>query len=193
MTTTPLTITECRAMASRMKEMDKALFISLLLCGARARSWTWTSAMQQIVTMPEAVYQSLRELATDHQLMTVPYNFARYANAHWLGIVDLKTPIFTSEKSNGKPWTTQEVTRRLSRYGRMIGLQQVSLRVVANTHKSLQAAFSSMDEAAEQLGFCPPPIAILARVQARTHGQEVKDTRLHGIGRRPRTRAMSLR
>ena len=185
--TTPrtLTIEECRAMMARMKQADRALFVSILLCGSKARTWTWGDVADKFLEMPMAMYQSFRALAVSRKLTLFPFNYAGFTSAHWVSGAKLDSPIFTSPSSKRKAWTTQEVSRRFNRYGRMIGVDGVSLRVAANTHKSLLAGFGSADEAAEVLGLSPnltltPALSLPGR--GGTRGS--RDERLHGIGRR---------
>ena len=183
--TVSLTIDQCKSMMARMKENDRALFISILLCGAQARTWTWGDVVEKFLEMPMAAYQAFRDLAVSRKLTLFPFNYAGFTSAHWVSGAKLDSPIFTSPSSKRKAWTTQEVSRRFNRYGRMIGVDGVSLRVAANTHKSLLAGFGSADEAAEVLGLSPnltltPALSLPGR--GGTRGS--RDERLHGIGRR---------
>ncbi len=195
-----LTLEQCKAIIALIHPsplgrgmVDRALFISLLLCGGKARTWTWDEALDQALNLPLAVYGVLRALATVKKLVLEPIKPDRFSKAYWVMGANLSSPIFTSPSSHGKPWTTHEVTRRLKRYARIAGLNAsaMNLRMVVNTHHCFRAAYGSMDETAEMLCLSSPPYSPTRdRGQARPQGHEDWKTHLHGIGRRSASRRL---
>lgn len=209
-----LSVDQCRAMMPAMKSTDYALFVSLLLCGSDARTWSWERALRNVLDLPQAVYQALRDLATSQELALVQFNsahFAQFESAHWMRSVSSSVPIFkaslprnskttTSPQRNnalkGQALTTQDVTRRMKRYARLAGLNesQVNLRAVLNTHNWLLRNYGSADKAAEALGLTTRRPATRSRKDAKEVSwmplstvraiHPVRDPRLHGIGRR---------
>ena len=174
---------------------DGALFISLLLCGGRARTWTWGDVVENFLEMPMAAYQSLRDLAVTRKLTLFPFNHVSFTNAHWVSAEDkMHRAVFcASVPLSGRAFTTHEVTRRMKRYARLAGLGEnaVTLRTVSNTHRFLRAVFGSMDEAADALGLYPTSPTPGLRAQARNGDQATWQSHLHGIGRRSTSRRLS--
>jgi hypothetical protein len=179
-----LTIEQCRVILAHTKEMDRALFVSLLLCGAKARTWTWEDALSDVLNIPMAVYEGLKGYAVSKKLTIIPFNHAWFTNAHWVNGPRLQSAIFKG-RNTLRPYSTHEVTRRLKRYARKAGLkvEDVSLRTVVNTHHFLMAAYGSADEAGDAI--IPAAGSQAGGFQETVNWEHVdRDHRLHGIGRR---------
>jgi hypothetical protein len=230
-----LSLEQCRAMIVSMRgshltpgpslkgrggrcSLDYLLFVSLLLCGGRARTWTGEDALSDVLNMPMAVYEGLRAYAISRKLTIFPFNYAGFQKAHWVNGPRLQNAIFTltrpnpnpslkgrEKKGRGEPFGTHEVTRRLKRYARKAGLkvEDVSLRTVVNTHHFLLTVYGDADEAAEAVNLTPGPSPLgegriipaagspAGGVQETVHWEFVdRDIRLHGIGRRSTARSL---
>ncbi|HAR46109.1 MAG TPA: hypothetical protein DCS05_08050 [Nitrospiraceae bacterium] len=213
---TILSIEQCKVLMNHMKNADQALFLSLLLCGAEARTWTWEAALEKVLDLPTAVYEALRALAMERQLALFPSSFAGFTQAHWVRQeTKLQTPIFKaslplSSSRTSSPQvrnalrsqalTTQEVTRRMKRYARLAGLEenQMNLRTALNTHRWLLKSYGSAESASDAIGPVtrdpakrPTRVATITvswkPISTSTAGlPSSRDLRLHGIGRRNR-------
>lgn len=191
-----LTVIETRG-TKRAKATDKALFTSLLLCGADARTWTWQDVVETFLEMPYAAYQSIRNMAVAKQLAIFPFNHSHFTAAHWVRGTKLQHAIFTV---GATPLTTQEVTRRMKRYARLAGIPSadMSLRTISNTSHLLRELYGDADAVADALGLVTVPGITrtpTAGNSARGSANSVKgfsvagtrvdrDPRLHGVGRR---------
>lgn len=170
-----------------MKERDTALITSLLLCGSESRLWTWEDALSNVVTLPFAVYHSLRTLATSKRLALFPSD--AHFGAHWLNGVPLRRPIFRADErattQTGKALSTQEITRRLKRFGRKAGISWslLNLRTLNNTHQTYLEVYGGADAFSEALGLLRVQPAPARSVFPRAH-QVQQDDRLHGLFRR---------
>src|SRR3990172_6696250 len=200
-----LSLEQIKALLIKMSASDKALFISLLLCGSKARRWTWEDALSDVVGLPLAVYSCLSTYAIEKKISIFPFNSHSFTfmTAHWLNGANMKRAIFKansphsslSSKGRGefRPLTTQEVTRRMKRYARLAGLdiEDMSLRTVVNTHHLLLNVYGSADEAGEALGLSTsfmngrPSLGAGVRwTGIGTRPSKSRDPRLHGINRR---------
>lgn len=185
-----LTLEQCRALLSltqvissngRGKATDHALMTSLLLCGGAARTWTWGNV--NLLTRPMAVYRALKEMALGKKLVLAQFNHVGFREAHWVGGTSVKKAIFTV---GSKPLTTQEVTRRLNRYGRMVGIVGLNLRTLVNTHHLFVELYGDADAVAEALGIMNPSLSPSQNTKRKSvfgEGRN-KDERLHGMFRR---------
>lgn len=185
-----LTIEQCRALLSltqpfssngKGKAIDHALIVSLLLCGGAARSWTWEDASKSFLSMPTSVYEALKALAISKKLSLFPFNHENFRAVHWVGGGVSKKHIFSVGSS---ALTTQEVTRRLNRYGRMAGIVGLNLRKLVNTHHLLVELYGEAQLLDDALAITvaaatTSPLARKAKVT-----KQKPEGRLHGIGRR---------
>lgn len=180
---------------------NRALMLAVLLCGAKAREWTWEDALSDVINMPFAVYMALRKMACDKQLTIFPFNHATNS-AHWIRGAKLQNAVFTA--TGRKALTTQEVTRRLKRYAVRVGIAQsrMSLRTLANTGVSFANLYGDADLIAELLGLsnvtdvtgristsgtARPTKHVVSSVPTPFHVASVqvdRDPRLHGLQRR---------
>lgn len=184
-----LTLEQCKSLlsvlAERGTEVDHALVVCLLMIGADARTWTWQNALENPIFQPFAVYQSIKSVVISKNLSVFPFSHASFRQAHWLNTtVRLQQAVFCGTSRN-KALTTQEVTRRLKRYGKMAGIpvDLMSLRTINNTHQMFLDIFKDADVFAEALDL----------LRAGNEGgrspffkkaQPKKEPRLHGLGRR---------
>jgi len=187
-----LTLEQCknliRVIAERgsknTQATDHALVVCLLMCGANVRTWTWQDALANPMFQPFAVYEAIKNIAITKKLSIFPYNHAGFKPAHWLHTsIRLQQAVFTA---GSKPLTTQEVTRRLKRYGKMAGIPagQMNLRALVNSHQMYLDVFGDADtfaEALDLLRFGNEPAALSPFFKK---SQPKKEPRLHGIGRR---------
>ena len=186
-----LTFSQCRDLlraidqhgGTHAKVTDRALVVSVLLCGNAARTWTWEDALQDILWMPYAVYQSIKAIAFHKQLSLFPFNHAGFTSAHWVRGVRLQRAIFSI---GVHPLTTQEVTRRLKRYATFAGVpvETVSLRTLDNTHHLLMNTYRDADVIAEELGIAYEVPSSRSTSFFATASSPKREPRLHGIGRR---------
>lgn len=198
-----LTLEECKALigailrhgSTKAKLTDHALVVCLLMSGADARTWTWQDAIANPLFQPFAVYEAIKKLAIGKRLTIFPYNHAGFKPAHWLNTtVRLQQAVFTaltpspSPRGRGeknKPLTTQEVTRRLKRYGKLAGIapERLSLRTLVNSHQMYLDVFKDADVFAEALD-----LLRFGSERGRSpffkKAQPKKEPRLHGLGRR---------
>lgn len=190
-----LTLEECKSLIRVIAERgsknaqatDHALVVCLLMCGADARTWTWQDALANPISQPFAVFEAIKNIAISKKLTIFPYNHASFQAAHWLNsTVRLQRAVFIAGATGNKPLTTQEVTRRLKRYGKMAGIPtgQINLRTLANSHQMYLDVFGDADtfaEALELLRFGNEPATLSPFFKK---SQPKKEPRLHGIGRR---------
>ena len=62
-----LTLEQCKALirsisthgSKQAKAVDHALVVSVLMCGADARTWTWQDALANPIFQPFAVYEAI--------------------------------------------------------------------------------------------------------------------------------------
>lgn len=172
---------------------DHALVVCLLMCGSDARTWTWQDALANPIFQPFAVYEAIKNIAIFKKLTIFPYNHAGFKAAHWLNsTVRLQQAVFTADErtalrsAQSKPLTTQEVTRRLKRYGKMAGIPagQMNMRALINSHQMYLEAFKDADtfaEALELLRFGNEPATLSPFFKK---SQPKQQPRLHGLGRR---------
>lgn len=192
---------------------NRALFLAVLLCSAKARSWTWENALSDVINMPFAVYYALRDMAVAKKLTIYPFSHAGFSTAHWINGAKLQNAVFTA--TGKKALTTQEVTRRLKVYARRAGIKpsEISLRTLSNTGESFRNLYGDADQIAELLGIADvttvtrrtPPAGTTRRTQkaeGRVQTAELsvgtpflaasvkveRDPRLHGMNRRSSTR-----
>lgn len=195
----------------RGHSQNRALFLAVLLCGAKARSWTWEDALSDVINMPFAVYYALRNMACDKHLTIFPFNHAGFTtDAHWINGAKLQNAVFTA--SGIAPLTTQEVTRRLKVYAKRAGIKpgEMSLRTLSNTGEAFQNLYGDPDQIAELLGIAdvttvtrrtpPAGTSLKAANRKQLTGSSVgapflsvsvkveRDPRLHGMNRRSSTR-----
>lgn len=175
---------------------DHALVVCLLMCGANVRTWTWQDALANPMFQPFAVYEAIKNIAISKKLSIFPYNHAGFKPAHWLNTsIRLQQAVFTSVTPSpsprgrgeiNQPLTTQEVTRRLKRYGKMAGIPagQMNLRTVVNSHQMYLDVFGDADTFAEALDLLRFGNGSAARSPFFKKSQPKKEPRLHGIGRR---------
>ena len=182
----------------RGHSQNRALFLAVLLCGAKARSWTWEDALSDAISMPFAEYYALRNMACDQRLTIFPFNHAGFSTAHWINGAKLQNAVFTA--TGKKALTTQEVTRRLKVYAKRAGIKasEMSLRTLSNTGESFQYLYGDADQIAELLGIADvttvtgriPPAGTTRQVSSvKTPFLAVsvkveRDPRLHGLNRR---------
>lgn len=186
-----LTIEQCKALLNviemqgrnKSKVTDRALVLSLLLCSGESRTWTWDDASRHFLNMPTAVYEALRALAMEKKLSLFPFNHERFLKAHWLGMTALNRHVFTIGKT---ALTTQEVSRRLNRFGRRAGIVNCNLRLVVNTHHLLMDLYGDGEAVSDALGInpTPSPSPITKNKNVIREGNKKAEGRLHGIGRR---------
>lgn len=166
------------------KATDHALVVCLVMCGSDARTWTWQDALENPLFQPFAVYEAIKSIAITKKLTIFPFNHAGFKPAHWLNTtVRLQQAVFTA---GSKPLTTQEVTRRLKRYGRLAGIPAnlMNLRTLSNTHQMYLDVFKDADsfaEALDLLRFGSEPATLSPFFRSK---QPKVSPRLHGIGRR---------
>lgn len=184
-----LTLEQCKSLlsvlAERGTEVDHALVVCLLMIGADARTWTWQNALENPIFQPFAVYQSIKSVAISKKLSVFPFNHAGFRQAHWLNTtVRLQQAVFCGTSRN-KALTTQEVTRRLKRYGKMAGIpvDLMSLRTINNTHQMFLDVFKDADVFAEALDLLRAGNE-RGRSPFFKKAQPKKEPRLHGLGRR---------
>ena len=187
-----LTLDQCKALirsisehgSKQAKAIDHALVVSVLMCGADARTWTWQDALANPIFQPFAVYEAIKQVAISKKLSIFPYNHAGFKHAHWINTAArLHRAVFTAD---AKPLTTQEVTRRLKRYGKLAGISVtlMNLRTLSNSHQMYLDVFGDADTFAEALDLLRPgsqPAELSPFFQKQP---EKADARLHGIGRR---------
>ncbi len=172
------------------KRTDKTLVTALLLCGGGARTWTWEDALSHVMDLPLVVYGALKELAISKRLTLIPFNHQYFKPVHWVGTA-LREAVFTcgsSTHGEGRPLTTQEVTRRLKLYAQRAGIDPalMSLRTLVNTHHLLIDLYGDADALAEAL----PPLSAITPTASKIGRRDlggrklVRDGRLHGINRR---------
>ena len=148
-----LTLDQCKALirsisehgSKQAKAIDHALVVSVLMCGADARTWTWQDALANPIFQPFAVYEAIKQVAISKKLSIFPYNHAGFKHAHWINTAArLHRAVFTAD---AKPLTTQEVTRRLKRYGKLAGISVtlMNLRTLSNSHQMYLDVFGDAD------------------------------------------------
>ena len=136
------------------------------------------------IFQPFAVYEAIKQVAISKKLSIFPYNHAGFKHAHWINTAArLHRAVFTAD---AKPLTTQEVTRRLKRYGKLAGISVtlMNLRTLSNSHQMYLDVFGDADTFAEALDLLRPgsqPAELSPFFQKQP---EKADARLHGIGRR---------
>lgn len=181
---------------------NRALFLAVLLCGAKARTWTWEDALSDVLQMPFAVYYALRDMACEKKLSIFPFSHAGFIpSAHVINGPRLQNAVFTA--TGRTALTTQEVTRRLKVYARRAGINpgDVSLRTLANTHQSFSNLYEDADQIAELLGIADRIVttetgrasitgttrtatSVGAHLSLTTGARVDRDPRLHGLNRR---------
>lgn len=187
-----LTLEQCKALlrviaehgSKNAKAVDHALVVSVLMCGADARTWTWQDALANPIFQPFAVYEAIKNIAISKKLSIFPFNHAGFQAAHWLhATVRLQQSVFTV---GSKPLTTQEVTRRLKRYGKLAGISAglMNLRTLSNSHQMYLEVFGDADSFAEALEMIKFGDEQAAFSPFSTHKPKKADGRLHGINRR---------
>lgn len=164
----------------RAMGVDKALVISVLLSGSEARQWTWKYFLENLSDAPYAVFDAIRMLALSRRLVVAPFNSIGFHADKWGSNTAVDSPIFSVSKT---PLTTQEITRRLKRYGRFCGIAEAdaNLRTLNNTHRMLMRTYGDPEAVAYALGLP----TIWDRPSRDQFSQpSTRDPRLHGIGRR---------
>jgi hypothetical protein len=173
----------------RTRILDKALVISLLLSGGSARLWTWTHVEENLSDLPYAAFDAIRVLASSRKIMIAPLNYSEFYNRDWINGLVTDYPIFSVSTT---PLTTQEITRRTKRYGRLAGISDdyLNLRTLSNTHQALLRMYGDGETVARVLRLptiwdIQLPEEKLFRHSAETQPERIpRDPRLHGIGRR---------
>jgi|GEM_PF-5356214 len=173
----------------RARILDKALIVSLLLSGGHARLWAWGDLEMNLRDLPYAVFDAIKLLALSKRILIAPFNYTSFRQSDWEDKSIAGRPIFSVSTT---PLTTQEVTRRIKRYGRIAGIPSdyLNLRTLSNTHQALLRIFGDGEAVAHALGL--PTIwkkqiseeKLIRHSPGAQSEQITRDPRLHGIGRR---------
>lgn len=164
----------------RVRVLDRAFLISILLSGSRSRQWTWKYFLENLSDAPYEVFDAIRMLALSRRLVVAPFNSIGFHADKWGSNAVMDYPIFSFSKT---PLTTQETTRRVKRYARLAGFPEfdANLRILNNTHQMLLRTYGDSEAVAYALGLP----TIWDRPSRDQFSQpSIRDPRLHGIGRR---------
>ena len=192
MSNNSLTLEQCKSLLRAIsdhgsrsaKATDHALVVCLLMCGADARTWTWQDALANPIFQPFAVYEAIKNIAITKRLSIFPYNHSNFKAAHWINsTVRLQQAVFSV---GAKPLTTQEVTRRLKRYGKLAGIPAglMNLRTLANSHHLYLDVFGDADSFAEALDLIRFGSEVACLSPFFKKDSPKQEPRLHGLGRR---------
>lgn len=168
----------------RTRLLDRAFITAVLLSGGGARHWTWRYLIENFSDMPYAVFDAIRVLASSRKILIAPLNYTEFYKRNWVNGLVADHPIFSVSTT---PLTTQEVTRRTKRYGRLAGISDdsLNLRTLSNTHQALMRRFGDEEAVARALGLPTIWDSPSHEQTLNTTSKPVaRDPRLHGIGRR---------
>ncbi len=127
---------------------NRALFLAVLLCGAKARTWTWEDALSDVLQMPFAVYYALRDMACEQKLSIFPFSHAGFIpSAHVINGPRLQNAVFTA--TGRTALTTQAVREALRKIVEDApGPQTTAMLVtqIALAVGTIEAVFGELDE-----------------------------------------------
>lgn len=193
-----LTLEQCRALLAltllspkgRGREIDHALVMGLLLVGSEIRTWTWEVFEEKLTSLPSGVYEAFKVLAKQQKVKLFAIKNEWFTKAHWIGGRGVvKKFIFTltptlARSARESAWTTQEVSRRLHRFGRMAGIVDCNLRLLVNTHHLLIDLYGDAEAASEQLSVGTVGGNLSPASSLKGQGRLKAEPRLHGMFRR---------